>query len=675
MQGTAVHREGKSLHAIGELEAPGVFTSALASRAQGQDRDVILFVTDRRHTHYAHNLLLNLEELGLARRSLAIASDAEACAKLLARAPYDSVVCGHSRYLRPGANTSINLALRAWHIGANHIFHLWWQRWHYLAWAVRLGYSAMSLDTDISLRGDPYAALFRGALAHHHLFVGLDSEASGTERPGVFPMINVGLVYCRRCDSVGPSQRVIAEVPRRVHALLLGPVRWKTKNRRSDIAERVLWEQDLFKDAIEHVAFSLPPHESRHALGNADTPPRDPAAHLRGWRFDHHPPVPGAPPVLFPWLPLHGRAGGVNSSESLCALPLFAFSPWNVPPHGAACAGQWTRRPSPVLVGHMVGCTSKHLTMRQLGWWHYSVSAEDTGGTVAQAAAAAPMASGAAPLRAVFPRRSRVLVLRSAGLVIDEPSDIFVVWDVLRRFAMLALALGRRAVLPLLPCALGPCAPRVPGPLRTRMVMISMGDGELCNDETRVLSHASRTVPLLRRDVEAPLGWTPSVNTSEWWWDARRTHAGRVRPGCCQAVPTLSACVDASGARRTLSEEPLLCEADLGRLLLEAGKHGAAPLVDAVTAATADPVLVGAWKLPSNWTERSFGVLRRLRSRVLVLDAQHDAAARLPPATLLGAKGVQNRVARTWRDAAVREAAGQVNVYATRCLAALARAR
>ena len=86
-------------------------------------------------------------------------------------------------------------------------------------------------------------ALLHGALGHRNLVVGLDSEAGGRERPGLFPMINVGFVYCQRCASDGPARRVLSEVTRRVRAFLFGPLLWKTKHAHTMIAERVLWEQ------------------------------------------------------------------------------------------------------------------------------------------------------------------------------------------------------------------------------------------------------------------------------------------------------------------------------------------------------------------------------------------------------------------------------------------------
>ena len=36
-------------------------------------------------------------------------------------------------------------------------------------------------------------------------------------------MINVGLVYCQRCEAHGPAHRVVSDVTRRVERFLLGP--------------------------------------------------------------------------------------------------------------------------------------------------------------------------------------------------------------------------------------------------------------------------------------------------------------------------------------------------------------------------------------------------------------------------------------------------------------------
>ena len=229
-------------HFVGDLEGDGVFAAALAHRATSPSagktrREILFFVLDARHSQWAHNLLLNLAELGRAGQALAIASSREACAKLLTRVAADTLTCGTSSFLRKagsGANSTLTAALNRWRIRDWHVYHLWWQRWHYLAWAVKLGYNALSLDTDISLRSDPYA-VFHSVLRHRHLLVGLDSEAGGHERPGLFPMINVGLVYCQDCDPDGPAHRVLSDVTRRVKNFLLGPVLYKTRHGRTDL--------------------------------------------------------------------------------------------------------------------------------------------------------------------------------------------------------------------------------------------------------------------------------------------------------------------------------------------------------------------------------------------------------------------------------------------------------
>jgi hypothetical protein len=118
-----------------DLEAPGALASSLAARAAG--REVILLVFDSRHIRWAHNLLLNLRSLSLSSRALAIGPDTEACDALLGRVP--SAGCARSSYLRSGHNATIDAALRRWSFGPGHVYHLWWQRWRYMARAVELG--------------------------------------------------------------------------------------------------------------------------------------------------------------------------------------------------------------------------------------------------------------------------------------------------------------------------------------------------------------------------------------------------------------------------------------------------------------------------------------------------------------------------------------------------------
>jgi hypothetical protein len=480
-------------------------------------------------------------------------------------------------------------------------------------------------------------------------------------------------------------------------------VLYKTRGGRTAIAETVLWEQDLFKDAIEHVAFGVRRSESRHAWSNADAQPgfhKDPDAKRRKWRTEWLVPSQQTPPAAFQWLKLPlaqhasvadaaGQGGSAiqydaakPGDESLVALPLWVFSPWNVPPYGGACAGQWTARPSPVLVGHMVGCTSKHLTMRQLGWWHYDVSAVDLYLARREASMAGlqprvadhgvvlskapslpslpsppspPLVLPSATHTRAFAEGTAVIVLAGHGVAIRTKEHVVHAWSVLRRYALLGLLLRRRVVLPLLPCELAPCAPRVPNPLRSSTVMLSMGDNTTCRQLPTGLG-ALTTTRLLQlltsRSVEAPLEWVPTPNTSRWWWKPNR---GPHRPpikGCCHLVPATGSCVDPSGARRPLGDEPMLCTADLGRLLaeeLDARRSARGTTVDATSTVQEQPPLLESHALAPEWSNEQFSALKRSEASVLVLDAHEEPLQRLPNAAWLKQRTKGGRASRIWQ--------------------------
>ena len=198
---------------VADLEAPGVFERVLETCATPR-RDIIIAITDKRHVRWARNLLANLDSLGLHNAAL-IAGGMDACADLSSQqAP--PCACGHSSYLRrhPG--------LKTYRVSQEHVYHLWWQRWHYAARAVASSYRVLSLDTDISLRVDPYPVLWSAAFARHALIVGLDSESDGRPNYYIFPAINVGFVYATgQVD--GPVHWLLSEVGRRVKARLESP--------------------------------------------------------------------------------------------------------------------------------------------------------------------------------------------------------------------------------------------------------------------------------------------------------------------------------------------------------------------------------------------------------------------------------------------------------------------
>lgn len=160
----------------GDFNFPGVFKQALEDRSAG--RDILLIVTDWKHQRWAHNLILNLDALNL-RHHLVLAAHADVCSALAYRMQ-GAIGCGFSSWLRSGYNATIDRGLAAYKINEGHVYHLWWQRWNYMADAVRLGYRALSLDSDLSLRVDPYE-MIRGPFRHHELVVAIDSARSGKQ--------------------------------------------------------------------------------------------------------------------------------------------------------------------------------------------------------------------------------------------------------------------------------------------------------------------------------------------------------------------------------------------------------------------------------------------------------------------------------------------------------------
>ena len=383
----------------GDLAKPGAFARALRERSAAGE--IILTVADWKHHRWAHNLLLNLELLSL-RHHLVLAAEAQVCVSLAVRMR-GALGCGYSSWMRRGYNATIDRGLQAYKIHDGHVYHIWWQRWHYIARAVELGYRALSLDSDLSLRVDPYTIL-RGALRHHELVVAIDSARSGLQLPRFFPAINVGFVYCRD-RAGGAAHRALVEVTRSFERLLCGsdlvplPVgkrkeisqqvgrrapkhtrTTRTKAHADDhlslyiwrlseprlAAQQVLWEQDTFSDVIETAAFGLTGVEAqRHTLAHiARNKTIEDAAKPRDWHRSSSVWSEGAAPsemISLPLGPARGDAasGAVRASGGTFAtvggLPKWYLAAYSACPYGNACDGRWARRPTPLGISHMVG--------------------------------------------------------------------------------------------------------------------------------------------------------------------------------------------------------------------------------------------------------------------------------------------------------------------------------
>ena len=240
--GGHTRRRRPPLPDLGDLASAGILLRALASRSSAEG-EIIFMLTDERHLRLSLNLLLNLEALGLSHH-LVISTSSAACLSLWERArPLNlSLGCGWSSFLHRNATTGATAAhdagLVAYGIEDSHVYHLWWQRWYFLSEAVSLGYRVLSLDTDISLRANPYP-LLHGPLRHHSLIVGLDNDAK--LRPFYFVAANVGFVYAKAPQG-SAAHWVLAECRRRLERIARGEI-FPLPSKPSHSSQQMLWDQ------------------------------------------------------------------------------------------------------------------------------------------------------------------------------------------------------------------------------------------------------------------------------------------------------------------------------------------------------------------------------------------------------------------------------------------------
>ena len=539
---------------LGDLEESAVLRRALdraSASLGGEQREVILMVTDLKNQQWAHNALLNLNRLKL-HHSLVVASAPDVCASLHMRMLSSDVHagghCAHSSYLRNSSSAVIAAGLGRWGIKEGHPFHLWWQRWRYVGLAISMRFNVLNLDTDISLRADPYPLLTR-MYGHRQLVVGIESEKPGSKNHFIFPAINVGFVYCR-ASAGGTVQRLVTELTRRVEQLLLAPTPTYDRRTGERLAINTMWEQEIFRDVVETFAFGLQPPSFRHALYHAGTSngtlsPADLNERSRefDWLHEDLSFFDGAPSVRGVWLKLQDPVAR-GTQETLAGLPMWFFAPYTIPPYGNDGDGGWVRRPSPVVVAHMVFVRSKVFVARVLGFWDYAASRHTPTALVTEASRPR-----------VFPGDVRVLALRNHGLRLrGNFKGVRFTWAEMLRFTLLALALQRRAVLPILPCAHARGPPiGVPSKLRGEVFVLPLGNASLCGRDG---PGAMPSVAPIEESVQ------PSA--------LMRTTADPPQPfdGCCMVVPWAQRWIDKIGLR-PLRHERMLNERDLVRLLEE----------------------------------------------------------------------------------------------------------
>ena len=498
----------------------------------------------------------------------------------------------------------------------------WWQRWYFLSRAVGMGYRVLSLDTDISLRASPYP-LLHGPLWRHELLTGLDSDQQTSSY--YFPQINVGFVYARGPPG-GAGHAVLVETQKRLERILEGEIIGHPMVRPGeDSGVMSLWDQDTFKDALETAAFTPNNPSYRHSMihqlarikGQAPHRLSSPLPASWVWQKERLR-FFGSATQMFPsaWLPLVAHVRESSKNASFGGVPMWLFATYQLCPHGNVCDGRWGWDPPPVIIGHVVGTKAKFWILRMLGWWNYgaasapsllpATSSESSEHTLWLTNASdrstkindrASKSDGSyrsgsgcrtardaddkghrggdrAGSRRVFPTgHPRMLVLRgSHGLHLPYASSgrsIKSLHKQLVRWSLLALAIGRRAVIPLVPCEIP--VPDTPNSLRKASLIIKLSAPTLCN--ASVQSASWRMKPTAALNV-SPMSMhrTREMKAMGDYSKVMRWPPDRAS-SCCQLIPALR-CIDQFGSGDELYQEMLFNERDLGWLESEADRLG-----------------------------------------------------------------------------------------------------
>jgi hypothetical protein len=160
----------------------------LAARAY--KRELILTTADGSHLEELFNLLLDFHDLGME-HTLIFMDSTESCTRAAEFLP--SLGCTWSDFLRqehPGPYWT-------------RIIHMWLMRWLLFNSIVRRGHNALILDTDNSVRADPYMFLKSSHFSGYQQVVSYD---------GGIPEINCGAQYGQSIAPDGPLAWITAEV-------------------------------------------------------------------------------------------------------------------------------------------------------------------------------------------------------------------------------------------------------------------------------------------------------------------------------------------------------------------------------------------------------------------------------------------------------------------------------
>ncbi len=442
-----------------DLSQPGALEAAALKRSYR--KEIIIMVSNTRGTHLAANQVANFRSVGIE-HYLLITNTAQCCQRLMA-GPWD-LTCGWTSYLlnHPRLHT-YQLTKEESAVP----FRLWWVRFQFLERLVGLGYNAMYVDTDVSFRVNPYP-LFKGPFARYTLF--------GQDETGFINGINIGFIYVQNALSTGGARRVLNETLMRMYSILEAeePLR-KWDGNVATGAKEVLWDQHIYNDVLESAVVGREMHRRSHQrlidpangkrrvwereqgfpvggelhfdVETITVLPEDVPTTSDGRKLDL---TPGVYKIKTKPLFWYGdmvylpRQPEDSAPERLVAMPPWLVAGWS----GVAgdirlqgVSGHWNINPPKIAIAHMVGALAKQTTLKSLGWWHYGAETyRDLGLTSLER-------------RLEETGLFAVSGLRTEMMFSDPNRGIAAYGLALSRLIELAVAAGRRPVVPALDCS------------------------------------------------------------------------------------------------------------------------------------------------------------------------------------------------------------------------------
>lgn len=166
----------------------GAMESLLSARAFR--KEVILTTADGEHLEELVNLMLDFHDLGMAHTVVLMDSE-ESCQKASKFLP--NLGCIWVSFLNRDHPQPY------W----TKTIHMWLLRWQVFNSMVRRGYNVLILDTDNSVRMDPYVFLKNKMFSSYNQIVSFDNG---------IPEVNCGAQYGQNISPDGPLAWITAEV-------------------------------------------------------------------------------------------------------------------------------------------------------------------------------------------------------------------------------------------------------------------------------------------------------------------------------------------------------------------------------------------------------------------------------------------------------------------------------